>query len=314
MIAGRALVKRIRNSVIPKDLAPFDLGLASLCLDLSDAAYALMPDFEVLDEAGEIEFHDQFTAQDLKEIRTLVAADPGSGGGQAEGRVVFIYDGLFIKALGYRVSNLLVVAIRGTAGIADMITDARASTTRLAVISPLTGVQAIWRAHNGFLKLTMEIKEPVERELARVCRDGDRLVVTGHSLGGAVGLLFGAMFDHSGISRSGRSHLPPQLISSLSSLRTAALYSFGSPRPGRDVSGVGFPHHRIVADGDWIVRLSPFHRHDVSSIKISEKGLTGSTPRLPWNRRIDPLRNHRISHYRDLMDTVSSMGLPARRP
>jgi hypothetical protein len=298
MIAGRVLVQRIRSAKIPINLRPFDEALAGLCLNLSEAAYRFLPDKEgsgsEMDFVFEGAIHEEESPEELLDL--LGAADtPSASGAQ---RRLFVFDGRFVKVLGYRVGSVVLVAIRGTASISDLIVDADIRTTKLTLLSALTAAEMHWQVHRGFLNLSLEIMEPIERELASICLPGDRIVVTGHSLGGVLGLLFAARFDSAGIKGGVRTDLPSPDAIKLDALRTTVLYSFGAPRPGKRISGVSFPHHRLVAQGDWVPRLSPGHSHDVREILLRDS-VPGSS--FPWRDRLDPIRRHRVQNYHRLL-------------
>ena len=145
MIEGRVLVQRIHSAKVPADLRPFDKSFAELCLDLADAAYRLLPDKKYEPEMDLVPLGGQLTGAQRDELRSLLGSPDANPGDERRG-LVFAYDGAFIKALGYRVRNAVIIAIRGTSDCADYMIDANARTKRVTFHSTLASPMD-WMVH-----------------------------------------------------------------------------------------------------------------------------------------------------------------------
>lgn len=145
-----------------------------------------------------------------------------------------------------------------------------------------------WRVHGGFLTAMQAVwgswwdpELPDEAEDARVTRVGsegvteiiareigeqDRLVVTGHSLGGALAQLAAFYLHRDLFGDSGQ---------------VAAVYTFGSPRvfgieQARHLEGASpYPHFRVVNGADLVPRVPPValgFRHTGRNVYIERNG------------------------------------------
>ena len=105
----------------------------------------------------------------------------------------------------------LFIAIRGTAGIRDIITDACAWRRR--VVSPNGKT---WHIHTGGLSAARSSYAAIASAMAR--HRADRVILTGHSLGGMVARILRAML--------------PMAKADAVLWRPLHCFTFGSPRPG----------------------------------------------------------------------------------
>lgn len=94
------------------------------------------------------------------------------------------------------------------------------------------------RIYTGFWKTYRKVCEPVREQANRLCEEGYRLYLTGHSLGGALAVV--ATRD-------------------LNQDRIAACYTFGSPKVGNEEFGYPIkpPIYRVVNAVDAVPRVPP---------------------------------------------------------
>jgi hypothetical protein len=129
-------------------------------------------------------------------------------------------------------------------------------------------------------------------------------VVTGHSLGGALAILFAALAR--GIGPASRDHpRPSRLISQV--------YTFGAPRCGDDAFANAYDGelrkitHRVVNDRDLAATVPPaawgYSHVGRIAFLTDEKGevITGTAGQLAWERRSDRTRlfvvGNMLDHY-----------------
>nr|WP_231373920.1 lipase family protein [Thioalkalivibrio sp. ALE11] len=175
-----------------------------------------------------------------------------------------------------------VLAWRGTeADYQDIIAD-------VTVFKRTADYQRQWRVHGGFLtalqgvwgswwdpdlpdnadgaEVTRVGAEGVTEIIAREVGEQDRLVVTGHSLGGALAQL-AAFYLHRDLFGDGG--------------QLAAVYTFGSPRvfgaeQARHLERASpYPHFRIVNGADLVPRVPPVvigFRHTGCNVYIERNG------------------------------------------
>jgi hypothetical protein len=140
-----------------------------------------------------------------------------------------------------RREGIVVVAFRGTepANAADWLSDVNFHPRPL---SP----QVRGSVHGGFARALEEVKGPMLQAVAALLGEGQpRLYITGHSLGGALAVLAGAVLE----AEAGR--------------QAAAIYTYGQPRVGdrtfcqafgQRLGGLTF---RYVNDFDIVPHLPP---------------------------------------------------------
>jgi triacylglycerol lipase len=170
----------------------FDLGLARACVAASARAYADVP--------------------------------------KVESDLAHVVIGSLLRArmddtFGEVAENVLVVAFRGTASLHDFVTDLDALKMRVAIPGPRWNRDGGGEAHRGFVEalgtIVFELIDQLGlgtgRSLNAVC---PRIVLTGHSLGGALALLAAPMLR--GAARRVWPEAEP----------IEAVYTFGQPRVG----------------------------------------------------------------------------------
>jgi hypothetical protein len=122
--------------------------------------------------------------------------------------------------------RMILIAIRGTAEKWDALRDGDAEQVPVK--------DGIGKAHKGFHEAYVVLQPFITKYLERFLTNGQRVVVCGHSLGGAIALLLAEWI---------RQNYDEQVI----------LYTFGSPRAG-DADFVEkaktLVHHRIVNNND----------------------------------------------------------------
>ncbi len=139
--------------------------------------------------------------------------------------------------------NVAIVAFRGTVSIGNALTDATAALVRQNIFPGLV--------HLGFAHAA-ETVYPTVRDLLAAQDRKLPILVTGHSLGGAMATLVAHRLAADGFP-------------------VRAVYSYGSPRPGdrnfRDAYRV--PHYRFVNDNDLVPHLPmKWCFHHVGALKL----------------------------------------------
>ncbi|KAG2017474.1 lipase [Coprinopsis cinerea AmutBmut pab1-1] len=151
----------------------------------------------------------------------------------------------------------LVVALRGSASIADIILDA--NIILVPALAPGIKAPSGARVHAGFLtawnSVALQVLTIVQTQLKRH-PEIEGVVTTGHSLGGAVALL-GAL----------------SLVGKVDESVKVRTYSYGSPRAGNRVFAdhiqelFGERAHRVVNSNDGVPTMIPrrlgYHHHGV---------------------------------------------------
>eukprot|EP01034_Spumella_vulgaris_P037628 gene37628-46421_t len=123
------------------------------------------------------------------------------------------------------------MTFRGTQGVSDVLTDLDTLTQSFG------GKHSGVSVHKGFLEQFHAVRTPLTNFLKDHEGDYNRIVITGHSLGGALASIAGAYFSHL--------HLGVEV----------AVHTFGSPRVGNKAFGRYFSEHmaehwRVVNEED----------------------------------------------------------------
>jgi hypothetical protein len=159
-------------------------------------------------------------------------------------------------------ATAILVAFRGTESLGDWLADLNAlSTTR-----------GYGRVHRGFYQAFLEVKTQLEVEIGRLSNRS--IVLTGHSLGGALATVAAAEWTGRAVS---------------------GIYTYGQPRVGKSdfaahiTSNFGGSMYRFVNDDDIVPRVPPNFRHvgrlyhfnARGDLKSSESLLTSSPDTEP---------------------------------
>lgn len=171
-----------------------------------------------------------------------------------------------VRATRTDIGDTTVVALPGTRPrvIADWIRDADA----VPLWHPLLGV-----CHRGFLSGALAIFPLIWRDLA-----GRKVIVTGHSLGGAMALPLAALIKHAGNA-------------------PIATVTFGAPRVGFAMlraALAGVPVRQYRDGNDFVPDLVPPYEHAAELIQFGTDAL-------------DPIDDHSIALY---AARVAAMGQP----
>ncbi|MFN3358528.1 MAG: lipase family protein [Pseudomonas sp.] len=136
-------------------------------------------------------------------------------------------DGTDTQAFITHHDEVILIAVRGTASPADGLRDANAHQIPFA--------DGVGRAHEGFYQAYRALRHFVLRYLDQF-HVGQRIIICGHSLGGAIALLLAQ-----GLRRISESNY------------NVLLYTYGAPRAGDSEFTAGAAaliHHRIVNHND----------------------------------------------------------------
>ena len=128
--------------------------------------------------------------------------------------------------------KFIVLAFRGTeaTSIKDIKADARAKTTQCE-----TG----GKIHSGFKEAFGRVERAIQEKINQKEFQNKPLLITGHSLGGALATIAAKKLSHEG--------------------GIAACYTFGSPRVGDDewIANIKTPIYRLVNAADCVTMLPP---------------------------------------------------------
>ncbi|RMT98463.1 hypothetical protein ALP39_03338 [Pseudomonas marginalis pv. marginalis] len=136
-------------------------------------------------------------------------------------------DGTDTQAFITHHDEVILIAVRGTASAADGLRDANAHQVHFA--------EGVGKAHDGFYQAYRAVRNFVLRYLDQF-HTGQRIVICGHSLGGAIALLLA----------EGLRRIPDANYNIL-------LYTYGAPRAADSAFTAGastLVHHRIVNHND----------------------------------------------------------------
>ena len=157
--------------------------------------------------------------------------NPGLGDKQEHPAKLHFFDdeefGTDTQAFIIHHDEVILIAVRGTASLADGLRDANAHQVAF--------VEGVGKVHEGFYQAYRAMRNFVLRYLSQF-HVGQRIVICGHSLGGAIALLLAE-----GLRRT-----PDRDYSIL-------LYTYGAPRAADSEFAAGaaaLVHHRIVNHND----------------------------------------------------------------
>ncbi|KAJ7616865.1 alpha/beta-hydrolase [Mycena polygramma] len=153
----------------------------------------------------------------------------------------------------------LVVALRGSASITDALLDA--NILLVPFLTPGVNLPPKARVHAGFLAAWDTVAIQITATLAtqRQLYPGHRLVVCGHSMGGALATLAAVSLL--------------QIFPASPMLDQTRMYSYGAPRTGNDVFAAyvnaefGARAYRVVHTNDGVPTIIPtslgYHHHGI---------------------------------------------------
>lgn len=180
----------------------------------------------------------------------------------------------------------LFITIKGTDSFRDMLTDVNVYLVKFE------GTH--YRAHSGFVDDYQLARETV---LDAVAAASTRVVVTGHSLGGAVATLLAVAI---------REHHPTLPLS---------VYTFGSPkvccRPlAKHHNRIVATTYRFVNDRDLVPRVPAWgFTHVAGLVHLLQSGQRASAPRRWWAKlrewcttQFTGIGEHYLIHYQDALE------------
>lgn len=279
----RHIARRLRGLPLPADLAAFHLNTALVCAQLCRLTYLALPETDYDPEHDLIPCDPPYDrpAEQALDITQLLQE------GDIAPQSSFVIDTYFLKVVGVRLNEAIFVAIRGSKGVRDWLTNLQSWTETISLhASDGPGLQKL-QVHAGFMKLINQIRRGIAREVEALGRGApDRLdvVVTGHSLGGALALLFAARFNEVVPEYWGRMGPEPDgLIFRRGREReqtVASVYTFGAPMVGKEMqkASLNAMHHRIVRDRDLVPFLPSTavgFEHDTDALLFTERGPNG---------------------------------------
>jgi Lipase (class 3) len=288
----RHIVQRIRNSRLPADLGGFHIQSAVTAAELCRLTYLVFPEPDYDPAHDHIPIDEPFgtgagAGVSFEQILGLV---------DVEGQASFAIDTYFVKVLGVRIRDHIFIAVRGTKGLRDWLTNLQITTETLVIHSIEGGTEQKLQVHSGFLKLMNQIRRGIVREVAKLADDIQnarsdpipQIVACGHSLGGALALLFSARFNDSSTHhdepfyrrRSFVNVERHQLGLGNDGIRVDSIYSFGAPKSGKQLysATLNLNHHRLVMEGDLVPGLPGTaigFEHDTDALVLSPQGPRG---------------------------------------
>jgi hypothetical protein len=279
------LVQLIRHS--DWDDPAFSLEKAYVCCHLSALAYENIPEWELKSNnrfkiVPSESYQKLAHSGDITDIRTLISSND-------LGEIFTVYR-RYAVVTGIVTGDVIFLAIRGTKTAYDWLIDFNARRT-----------SAGWREefyHRGFYKAMMTCMDEVVTEIKK--RGGNnrfKVVVTGHSLGGAMAAIFRRFYPHPYIER-----FPPT-------------YTFGMPRYGNMTAvGISSPFH-IYNELDMVPRVPPLsfgyenclneYRLDGNFIENTPSRAIISIYRwMAASMRFIPARHHFMERYLERMELL----------
>jgi hypothetical protein len=144
-------------------------------------------------------------------------------------------------------ADLVLVCFRGTSSLGDWLSNLNVAATNTATIGTV---------HTGFIGQFNDLRQPIETIFAS--RPGRKVIIGGHSLGGALAALGAATWTD----------VQPLL----------GLYTYGQPFTGQDdfvalmEVRLGNRYLRFVNDADVVPRVPPGYRHAGRLVQFDAAG------------------------------------------
>ncbi|WP_422032227.1 lipase family protein [Reyranella sp.] len=223
----------------------FDLRKAYVCALFSELTYQRIADFELTgaDRVNVIPcfaYQSAVTTGHITDFDTLMRS--------LELGEHFVVIRRYAIVVGIRTPNVIVIAIRGTKYLYDWLVNLRASRVRLGDGTP--------HFHKGFIRAIWPCFEPVGihmRKFLQETEDSIPVVVTGHSLGGALAGIMHALWR---IPTIGEFTQGRRVMMNYQS--TSDSYTFGMPRYCDFDAMVTFKHpHHLYNDRDIVPSVPP---------------------------------------------------------
>jgi hypothetical protein len=159
-----------------------DWAKAYVCSLFSILAYAVIPPVE-LERVGRISIVPcELYQRLLLEKRSFTAQDIR---GALEFEAAFEVIGRMLLILAVKTGNIIFVSVRGSSVPYDYYTDGKFALRK--------GHDAKW--HTGFYGLALDHIKELSQKMREIRKEGDIVIVTGHSLGGAVAGILHAIWD-----------------------------------------------------------------------------------------------------------------------
>ena len=147
--------------------------------------------------------------------------------------------GASLETFGFIIESddSIIIAFRGTTSEADTISDLIARQT------PYPWIDNVGNTHLGFTEIYTKARSQIIEVLAK-CDPNKRLIITGHSLGGALATLCALDLAYN-------TKFAPPIV-----------YTYGAPRVGDPTFAAAYNlkipfNHRIVIEGDLIPFIPP---------------------------------------------------------
>ena len=197
-----------------------------------------------------------------------------------------------VIALGFVHPRVIIIAIRGTASLYDVLYDIDVGQANLHRI------HACLILHQGFYSAIYELCAKLSLELLKYIPSHPTVYVTGHSLGGAMAAILHGLWED----------LLPQITKKR--VQSLCAYTYGMPRYGNEIAidtlRVPYP---IYNPYDPVPYLPPrrwgFWDHFVEFAADTLKDTKRpASKEVPWSRIISLRRNHMIESYRKKIHAI----------